>query len=253
MSGRRKIGVQDFDAWVFNRMADVYDARPAYPQELVASLAALAGPKGARVADLGAGIGHLSLELAARGFQVTAVEPAEAMLTRLRGAAEVRGLAITGLHAAAEALPIEAGSMELAIVADALHFLDAALTGQEIARVLTLHGALAVVTCELRPTPFMREVVRLMEGAAPRRPRATAQNRQQVFALAGVSVIHERAFEDETLVDAATLERILRSISFLGPAMNAARFAAFAERVRALPGPPRWARRFTLHHGQRGI
>jgi ubiquinone/menaquinone biosynthesis C-methylase UbiE len=250
MSGRRKVRVADSERWVFNRMAGVYDARPSYPAALVDALGELAGAQGARVIDLGAGIGHLALPLAARGFEVTAVEPARSMLTRLGETAAARGLTVRALHAAAEALPVEAASQDLALVADALHFLDAALSGREIARVLAPRGALALVRCELGATPYMRELVRLMEDAAPRRPRATAQATRQVFALAGVEHTEEREFQDETAVDPETLERILRSISFIGPAMNGERFARFLARVRELPGPARWARRFVLCFGR---
>jgi ubiquinone/menaquinone biosynthesis C-methylase UbiE len=251
MSGRRKVRVDDAERWVFNRMAGVYDARPAYPAPLLDALSELAGASGARVIDLGAGIGHLTLPLAARGYAVTAVEPAQAMLARLRAAAAERSLDVVALHAAAEALPVEAATQDLALIADALHFLDAALSGREIARVLAARGALAVVRCELADTPFMRDVVRLMEDAAPRRPRATAQTTRQVFAVAGVTGVEEREFHDEIDVDPETLERILRSISFIGPAMNPERFARFRARVLALPGPARWARRFVLRCGRR--
>jgi hypothetical protein len=61
----------------------------------------------------------------------------------------------------------------------------------------------------------------------------------------------ERRFHDATEVDEDTLEQILRSISFIGPAMNAERFAAFRERIHALPGPRTWARTFTVHSGRR--
>jgi ubiquinone/menaquinone biosynthesis C-methylase UbiE len=251
MSGRRKVRVDDAARWVFNRMADVYDARPAYPAALVSELVALAGGPGARVIDLGAGIGHLALPLAGQGCALTAVEPARDMLARLREAAAQRALPMRALHAAAEALPVADASQDLALIADAVHFLDAALTGREIARVLAPRGALAVVRCELGDTPFMRDVVRLMEDAAPRRPRATAQATRQVFVLAGVTRIDEQEFEDETAVDRETLERILRSISYIGPAMNAERFERFRARVLALPGPAKWARRLTLSFGRR--
>ena len=230
-------------------MADVYDARPAYPLGLIDALAALA--PGRRVGDLGAGIGHVALPLAERGFDVAAIEPAQAMLDRLRAQARERRLKLRAIHAAAEATPLDDASLDLAVVADALHFLDAELVAKEIARVLAPKGALAVVTCELDKTPFMRGLVEIIEGAVPRRPRNLHQNLIQVSAITGIRFAPERRFHDETPVDGATLERILRSISFIGPAMNPARFAAFRARVHALPGQPTWARTFTLRAGRR--
>lgn len=250
--GRRKVGLEDPARWVFNRMADVYDARPSYPPALIDALAGLAlagGRVGGRVGDFGAGIGHVALPLAGRGLDVVAVEPAQAMLDRLRQAA--RGLPIRTVHATAEALPLEDASLDLVVVADALHFLDAELAGREIARVLAPGGALALVTCELGQTPFMHGLLEVIHQAVPRRPRSLRGNIVHVGAITGVEFGPERRFHDETPVDAATLERILRSISFIGPAMNPVRFAAFRERVHALPGPPAWARDFTLRAGRR--
>lgn len=249
--GRRKVGLDDPSAWVFNRMADVYDARPPYPDALVSALAALV-PAGGRVADLGAGIGHLALPLAAHGLSVIAIEPAQKMLDRLRDAARERGLTVDARHATAEAPALAPGSIDLAIVADALHFLDAERAGLAIGAALSDHGALALVTCQLADTPFMRSLIALMEEAAPRRPRAVQGSVVQLCALARVSHVETRELSDETPVDPATLERILRSISFIGPAMNAARFADFRARLRALPDEPRWARSFTLHIYRRG-
>jgi hypothetical protein len=222
--GRRTVTIDDPSRWVFNRMAEVYDARPPYPVALVDALAELAGPAGSRVADLGAGIGHLSLPLAARGFLVVAVEPAVAMLDRLRAAA-AGGPALRAVHAT--------------------------VTGHELARVLAPGGALAIVTCEPTPTPFMRAVVKIIEEAVPRRPRDLTRAMTHVSSLIGVPLADARRFEDETPIDHPTLDRILRSISFVGPAMNPTRFAAFRARIHALPEPPIWARTFVLRSGRR--
>ena len=249
--GRRKVGLADPTRWVFNRMADVYDARPAYPTGLIDALAELANTHGRRVGDLGAGIGHVALPLAQRGFDVIAIEPAQAMLERLRTEACKQRLHVRTIHAAAEALPLEDASLDLVVVADALHFLDAELIGHEIARVLTAKGALAVVACELGKTPFMHSLVEIIEEAVPRRPRDLSHNIVQVSAITGVRFARAQKFHDETPVDGPTLERILRSISFIGPAMNPTRFAAFRARVHALPGRPTWARSFTLRAGRR--
>jgi ubiquinone/menaquinone biosynthesis C-methylase UbiE len=247
--GRRKIKLADERAWVFNRMADVYDARPAYPPALIDALADLLAP-GARVLDVGAGIGHLALPLAARGYAVTAVEPAIEMLTRLRQEQTRRGLTLETLHAQAEALPLADASAELAVIADALHFLDAERTGQQLSRVLVPHGALALITCDFADTPFMAALTQLMHEAAPRRPRVVSGALAQLSAVAGVSLTQLAIIEDDTPLDPPELERLLRTISFIGPAMNPPRFAAFTERVRSLPAPS-WARRFTLRCGRR--
>jgi ubiquinone/menaquinone biosynthesis C-methylase UbiE len=250
--GRRKVRLEDASRWVFNKMAHVYDARPPYPEALVDAVAALA-PLGARVADLGAGTGHLALPLAARGLEVTAIEPAREMLARLRAAADARGLAVRAEHATAEATPLPSRSIDLVVVADALHFIDAELVAAEISRVLRPGGALAVVTTALGDTPYMRALGDIIDDAVPRRPRALTQQLVHVSAQAEVPFTDERVFCDETPVDRETLELILRSISFIGPAMHEGRFAAFRRRVHALPGPAVWARTFTLRTGRRAL
>jgi ubiquinone/menaquinone biosynthesis C-methylase UbiE len=250
--GRRKVRLEDASRWVFNRMAHVYDARPPYPAALVDAIAALA-PKDGRVADLGAGTGHLALPLAARGLDVTAIEPAREMLERLRAAAAARGLAVRAEHATAEATSLPDRSIDLVVVADALHFIDAQLVAEEIGRVLRRGGALAVLTTALGDTPYMRALRAVIDDSVPRRPRALDQHIVHVSAQAEVPLTDERVFHDETTVDGETLELILRSISFIGPAMHEGRFAAFRRRVHALPGPALWARTFTLRAGRRAL
>lgn len=232
-------------------MADIYDARPEYPHDLLEALAQLGEPGGCRVGDLGAGIGHLALPLAERGYAVTAIEPAERMLARLRARAAERALDVRARHAAAEALPLADESLDLVLIADALHFIDTELAAHEIARVLAPNGVLALITSELTPTPFMRDVVRLMERSAPRRPRALDARAAQLAGITKIPLDRRHIFHDETAVTPALLERILDSISFIGPAMNAERTAVFRERLRALSPSPVWARTFTLRFGRR--
>ena len=249
--GRSQVQIDCAPSWIFNRMVQAYQARPAYPEPLIKALAELARPAGRRLGDVGAGIGHVALPLAQRGFDVLAIEPARAMLQQLETEACERGVKLDTLHAAAEALPLEPHSLDSAIVADALHFLDGRRAAAEVQRVLARRCALGVVTCEFSETPFMRAVDRLMQEAAPRRPRDVSGLVPQWFAVAGVELSQVQRFHDATQLDAARLESILRSISFIGPAMNAERFAAFRKRLHALPGPLVWARSFTLYGGRR--
>ena len=109
--GRRSVSLSDEDRWVFNRLAQDYLTRPPYPDTLVDRLVTLAGGPGARVADLGAGTGHLALPLAARGLHVTAVEPARAMLSALEARRDPE-ISIVAVHASAEATAQSAGDRE---------------------------------------------------------------------------------------------------------------------------------------------
>jgi len=251
--GRRRRGVtlENEAAWVFNRMADVYDARPPYPSALLDALCELVEPIGNRVLDIGAGIGHLTLPLASRGLRVVAIEPARAMLERLRKSVVEFGLQVQTLHAAAEALPFGSAYFDLVLIADALHFIDAELAAAQVARVLRPRGILAVVTSEFTQTPFMRAVREIINELADRRPRNTGQAIRHLAALAGTRLNLPRQFLDATPVDPATLERILQSVSFVGPAMRGARFAELRRRLETVPTPPVWSRTFTLHCARR--
>jgi ubiquinone/menaquinone biosynthesis C-methylase UbiE len=243
---------KDFDAWVYNKMVDAYAARPSYPEALIERIAALACAARARVVDVGAGIGHLSLPLAERGHEVCAVEPALGMLESLQARASAAGLAVRAVHAAAESLPLRAASTDLVVLADALHFMDAARVGHELARILSRCGRLAYVEVAFADSPFMTALAQIMRDAAPRRPRATRGLLAELAALAGVQLsLHER-FEQRTPLDDARLLRILSSISYIGPAMNPERTEAFRARVRAIPYPPEWHTLIVLHAGQRG-
>ena len=71
---------------LFDGVAERYDAaRPRYPRVVVDDLVALAGlESGSRVLEIGCGTGQLTVDLARRGLDVTAVElgPALAEVAR---------------------------------------------------------------------------------------------------------------------------------------------------------------------------
>jgi len=67
-------------AWDYTDLADAYLKRPDYSEEAIDRMLSAAGAgKGAKVCDVGAGVAHLTLMLAAKGCEVTAVEPNDAM------------------------------------------------------------------------------------------------------------------------------------------------------------------------------
>lgn len=66
--------------WDYSALADAYIKRPDYSDAAVDAMLSIVGVKnGALVCDVGAGVAHLSLMLAARQLAVTAIEPNAAM------------------------------------------------------------------------------------------------------------------------------------------------------------------------------
>lgn len=249
---RRAISVEDDARWVFNRLAGDYAERPGYPPALVTRLLGLAGGPGARVAELGAGTGLLALALAEAGARVHAVEPARAMLRVLaeRASAEER---VIPVHAAGEATGLPAGAFDLVVLADALHWVDAARAGAEAARLLAPGGAAVVVEPRFAATPFMDALAALLAEANPKaRPRPPPVALFLAHAAGGAAA--EERFDDEVALPPARLDAVLRSLSLVGPALGPAATGALLARARALAeahGGAAWARTLRLHWARR--
>jgi len=232
--GRRSVPLDDASRWVFNRLTDDYLARPPYPDALVDRLAALAGGVGGRVADLGAGVGHLAIPLAGRGLSVAAVEPARAMLAALEARAG-RAAGIRTVHASAEATGLAPASCDLVVLADAVQWVDPELAGREAARLLAPGGAIALVEAAFARTPFMEGLAALLARANPKaRPRPPGAARQLLaLAAAGAPVVEEPFTQDAPLDDGA-LAAVLGSLSYAGPALGPAARDALVSDALAL-------------------
>jgi len=254
--GRRHARVEDAERWVFNRLAAAYQSRPGYPEALVDRLAELAGP-GGRVVDLGAGTGDLAIPLASRGLGVAAVEPARKMLDVLEQRAAEKGIAVQAVHAAAEATGLEAASFDLAVVADALHWLDPELAGAEISRLLAPSGALAIIEVELLPSPFSDALWPLLQAHNPKaRPRAPDLSgaRTHLFSLAAPGAERlSSTFDCEHTLAPAAATAVVSSLSFVGPALSPAALESLtrwaAEHARARGAI--WRRRLHLRWARR--
>lgn len=131
---------------LFDPIADQYDrARPGYPSALFDDLADITGLRGpAHAVEIGCGTGQASRDLLLRGWEVTAVEPGEAMA------------AIARRHFASQPFALEPATFEawdpggrtfdLAFSATAFHWVDPAIRWAKAASVLRPAGHLALVT-----------------------------------------------------------------------------------------------------------
>ena len=123
----------------FGEAAGAYQrGRPDYPETAVAWLVP---PRAKRVLDLGAGTGKLTRSLVDAGFTVTAVEPSAQMRSQL--ADSVPGPRV--LAGSAENIPLDDGSVDAVVAAQAWHWFDPALAVPEAARILAPGGTLALV------------------------------------------------------------------------------------------------------------
>lgn len=131
---RRKVQAASFGA-----AAAVYErSRPSYPDEAIDWLL----PPGAtRILDLGAGTGKLTRSLRERRLDVVAVEPSAGMRDELSRVLPD----VTVLAGSAEGIPLDNGTLDAILVAQAWHWVDPPRAVPEVARVLRPGGQLGLV------------------------------------------------------------------------------------------------------------
>jgi SAM-dependent methyltransferase len=239
---------------VFERLAEAYRARPGYPEELPARLLALL-PPAPRVVDMGAGTGHLAVPLARGGAKVTAVEPARAMLAVCEEG--TRGLGVALVCAEAESTGLPPGSADMVLLADAAQWVDPEAAGKESHRLLVDGGTAALVEARGADTPFMRALQAQVQEANPeRRPQAEGRGRQWLALASAGSSVHSVEISQGVLLDSAALEGLLRSLSFLEPALGPARMSALVAQAVTLAehhGGARWERVLRLMWATRRV
>lgn len=129
---------------------------------VVVDLARLAG--GERVLDVGCGTGNGSLLAAARGCQVTGVDPARRLLEVARQQAAARGLEVTFVQGDAASLPLPDASADVVLSVFAVIFApDAAVAAAEMARVCAARGR--IVLSAWIPEGPIHDYVRVFQGA----------------------------------------------------------------------------------------
>ncbi|MCL2351622.1 MAG: class I SAM-dependent methyltransferase [Firmicutes bacterium] len=119
--------------------------RPSYPREFIDYLYTEAGFNGdSTIADVGAGTGILSRQLAARGSRVILIEPNGDMLrTARKELAEFRNCEF--LHSAAENIALPDDSVDFVTVAQAFHWFDRERFKAECRRLLRPGGKVMLV------------------------------------------------------------------------------------------------------------
>lgn len=124
---------------------EVYTARQSRVARWVGELA---GP-GASVIEIGAGAGHLAVDLARRGFEVLAVDASEGMLERARTNAARAGVGdrVRTLRADALAIPLGDATFDVAVAVGVLPWVENPRRAlREMARLVKPGGYVLVTT-----------------------------------------------------------------------------------------------------------
>jgi SAM-dependent methyltransferase len=159
----------------FDEAPELYDrVRPGYPEAVFGDLARLARlRRGSRVLELGCGTGQATVPLAARGFEIVAVELGA-------GLAEVarRNLAAFPagdiVNAAFEDWPLPPEPFDAVVAATSFHWLDPKVRLEKVADALRPGGALALISTHHvagGDGPFFAEVQRCYETWMPGTPK----------------------------------------------------------------------------------
>ena len=171
----------------FGRTSDDYARyRPGPPEEFYERLERLIPLKGMRVADLGAGTGVVGLQLARRGAEVVAIDPAAAQLAQASRLAGEMGVSLRTIVTKAEQTTLESASIDLAIVSQAWHWFDPVLAGAEIMRILQPGGMVMTVAFDYLPG----------RSAAAKRTEELILKYNPAWPLAGGNGCHIRPLFD---------------------------------------------------------
>ena len=122
--------------WDYTELADAYLERPAYADDALKKLFSRAGlRKNSHVCDIGAGVGHLTLPLAAKGYIVIAVEPNDAM--RANGMERTASLPnVTWVEASGEATGLPASAFDFVSFGSSFNVMDRQNALRETYRLL---------------------------------------------------------------------------------------------------------------------
>lgn len=214
--------------WDYTTLADAYLKRPDYADAVIDAMLSIAGAeKGNKFCDVGAGVAHLTLMLAARGLDVAAVEPNDAM--RANGIKRTASLANVRWHkGTGEQTGQSAQSFDMVTFGSSFNVCDRQLALKETARILKSRGWFACMwNHRLLDDPIQSEIEAIIKSRVAGYGYGTRREDQTGVIDAGGlfgPVVHldSRVMHEQTIAECveawrshATLER-QAGAAFLG-------------------------------------
>ena len=210
--------------FMFEGVAKDYAAyRPAYPDELFADLAALAGlGPGDRILEVGCGAGQATKGLAAFGAPVLALDPGPELIRAAR-ARVGQAPHVAFAEGTFEAWPLQPGAFKLIAAAQAWHWVDPAVRFEKAAQALAPDGLLAVIGNVPSPgqpdfiaaiEPLFRKHAPHLWGPAPESWYLPTGPLRELFPTAQrFGPVAHRAYPYARELDRAAFEGLHRSYS----------------------------------------
>ncbi|MBK5526801.1 methyltransferase domain-containing protein [Pseudomonas sp. TH08] len=206
--------------WDYTTLADAYLKRPDYADAAIDAMLSIAGAEqGDKFCDVGAGVAHLTLMLAARGLDVTAVEPNDAM--RANGIKRTAELANVKWHeGTGEATGQAAHAFDMVTFGSSFNVCDRQQALKETARILKPRGWFACMwnhrnledPIQARIEAIIKERVAGYGYGTRREDQTAVIDASELFGPVvhlDARVIHEQSIEEclEAWRSHATLER----------------------------------------------
>lgn len=205
--------------WDYTNLADAYLKRPDYADAAIDAMMAIAGIQSGKVCDVGAGVAHLTLMLAVRNFDVTAVEPNDAM--RANGEKRTASLPnVRWFEGTGERTGQADHSFEMVTFGSSFNVCDRQKTLREAARILQAGGWFACMWNHRRlDDPIQSRIEAIIKDAVSSYGYGTRrENQTDVIDASGLfgpvvhldsGVIHEQTISEcvEAWRSHATLAR----------------------------------------------
>lgn len=217
-----------------HKVSNYIQFRPDYPEALFSYIdqAFNLGPD-ALIADIGSGTGLMAGPLLERGYRVVCVEPNENM--RKAGRKALSGYSgYQEVDGSGEATNLPDHSVDVAVVAQAFHWMDQLQAKKELLRIVKPGGIIAILWILLKTdTPFMQgyEDIRATFGTGyTALDRANESKMRKIFTPYNLTIKH---FVHSQPVEYRQLEGHLLSASFI-PSADKPEFGEMLDALRNL-------------------
>lgn len=225
----------------FSKLSDFYaQYRPGYSGTVLKAVLNLTGKSAGDLvcADIGAGTGIWTRQVADAGCRVTAVEPNDEM--RAHGVEQSRAYDIRWLKGSGEQTGCEDDCYDIVSMASSFHWTDFSKAVSEFDRILKKNGLFVALWNPrlIERNPMLVDIESYLKELAPNMKRVSSGNSvfcdELFFRLKGTGVFDDVLYIEGTHVERQSRERYLglwRSVNDVRVQAGEERFARFLEYV----------------------